>query len=148
MEMKSRITLPLDKRSKATAKELLKSLEDAEAQLEEVFKSPYFDTYITLLYQVADWNSQLKIGGTETKTSEDGVQYRIQKGKIDLFADKDNKEFERCFKYFSDILPILNALDEMRKKLTPDELKAVEATSEIDDARENIKAKLNGNSNK
>jgi len=145
MEIKSLLSLPKDKRSKASAKELLKALEEAEEQLGVIAESPYYDTYMTLKSQVSDWNEQLKIS-TEVKTSvgENGITVNTQKGKIDLFADKDSKEFDRAFKYFSDILPILNALDEMRKKLTPEELKKTEGTSEWDSAMEEVKTKLNG----
>lgn len=145
MEIKSRLSLPIEKRSKSSQKDLLRALDEAEGQLDKILKSPYYDTYITLSEQVSDWNAQLKIGEECSKTDEEGVTKKYVKGKIDLFADKDSKEFERAFKYFSDVLPLLNALDEMRKKLTPEEIKKIEATSEIDEVREGIMNKRNGN---
>lgn len=87
----------------------------------EFYKSPYFDTYITLYTQVSDWNAQLKIGEEKTTIGENGIQVKTQSGKIDLFADKDSKEFERVFKYFSEVLTILDALDKIREKLSPKE---------------------------
>ena len=146
MEISSRITLPISKREKASPKELLKALEEAEAQLEIVVRSPYYDTYMTLSNQVNDWNEQLKLKPGELQkrvigNDKDGnlIQVDWMPGKIDLFGSKDDKEFERVFKYFLEIIPLLDALDKLRQKLTPQELKQIESTSEIDDVRSSLK---------
>ena len=144
MEIKSRKSLPLEKRAKASKEELLKALEEAEEQLEIYLKSPYADSYLTLYFQIKDLNKQLKIADTDTTVTitSEGVDVgstKIRKGRLDLFADKDSKEYDRAFKYFDNSLAWHNTLDELRKKMTPEELKSVEQTSEVDDVRQRVK---------
>jgi len=91
----------------------------------EFYSSPYYETYITLYNQISDWNSQLTIteGKSKKKIINEGkdseITINVVPGRIDLFSDKDSKEFDRAFKYFSDILSLLDALDRIREKLSP-----------------------------
>jgi hypothetical protein len=84
---------------------VLAYVEHLEIQLNKFLKSPYAPTYMAILKQIEDWNAQL------------------QKNKIDLFADKDAKEFDRSWKYFMEAVEVLERLDKMRKLMTPEETK-------------------------
>lgn len=120
---------PITEDQIAKLKELAKKNTDVAALLDFyqiVTESPYYDTYITLYSQIQDWNDQLTIKPErEIIVDNDGIKEtgKITPGKIDLFADKDSKEFERVFKYFSDIVGILDAMDAIRGKLTPEQQK-------------------------
>ena len=89
---------------------------EAAAFIRAILQSPYLDSYITLYNQVSDWNSQLVI------RDEDVEGVKVTKGRIDIFSDKDSKEFDRTFKYFSDITGLLNCLDTLREKMTPEQV--------------------------
>ncbi len=80
-------------------------VEYLENKLSIFEKSPYVNTYTAIRLQVEDWNIQLR------------------EKKIDLFADKEAKEFERAFKYFMEASDVLDRLDKMRGKMTADEIK-------------------------
>jgi len=112
--------------------------DDVKALAQEyqtIVASPTYDTYITVLGQTRDWNSQLKIG-------LDG------KGKIDLFADKDEKAFERAFKYFHEILSLNDTLDKLRAKLSPEDKKrADKETAEQSGSTYEIALKKTGEKN-
>ena len=103
---------------------LLKHKDDSVKTLAKeymhIMTSPYYDTYITMFNQLRNWNEQLKIGDEET-IMVGSVEAKTQKGKIDLFADKDTKDFDRAFKYFSDVVSLCDALEKMKSKLTPEE---------------------------
>jgi hypothetical protein len=93
-------------------KEVLPYIESLENEL-NVFKlSPYVKTYLSILVQVDNFNNQL--------TSQ----------KIDLFADKDQKEFDRSWKYMLESVDMLEKLDKLRKLMTPEQQK--EAQKQID----------------
>jgi len=118
--------------------EKLAQKNEAVAELLEFYRtaieSPYYDTYITLYSQIQDWNDQLTIKPErEIIVDNDGIKEtgKVTPGKIDLFADKDSKEFERVFKYFSDIVSILNALDAIRLKLTPQQQEDIKKNQQL-----------------
>lgn len=129
MEIKSLLSLPKEKRSKASAKELLKALEEAEEQLGYFIHSPSVIAYKAINTQVERLCAQL------------------ESGTIDIFNPEDKVKFEMAHKFMTELTPYLDTLDAIRKRLSPDELKTVEGSSEIDSARENVIKKLNGNSN-
>jgi hypothetical protein len=101
----------------------------------EFANSPYYDTYITLFAQISDWNDQLKIAEHPETVSvtENGitVEKSVLKGKIDLFADKDSKEFDRAFKYFAEVVLLLDAMDKIRDRLNPKEKVDAEKAKKI-----------------
>ena len=89
---------------------------EAVAELLEFYRtvteSPYLNSYNTIYNQILDINSQLNI--------EDG-----QDGKIDIFTDKDDKSFDRAWKYMLDLKLLLENLDFIRKMISPDKQKQV-----------------------
>jgi len=120
-------------RPKITSKEVLAYVEYLEQELDKFNQSPYKATYITLKSQIDSFNEQLTIGSEETKTIEiDGQPHELVtvKGKIDLFASKDAKEFDRAYKYLDDCLGFAKNLAELKKLLTPEERKDIEAKLE------------------
>lgn len=126
MEIKSLLSLPKDKRSKASAKELLKALEEAEEQLGVFVNSPNVIAYNAIYRQVVKLCRQL------------------EEGEIDIFNVEDKIKFEMAHKFMTELTQYLVALDEIRKRMTPDEVKKTEGTSEWDSAMEEVKTKLNG----
>ena len=118
-------------------------------QWSEFYLSPYFKTYITLYRQIEDWNDQLTIKkGTEVeRIYNEGKESERREthihGKIDLFGSKDDKEFERAFKYFSDVITILNTLDNIREKISPEEAEKLDAgMSYLDRTADKRKSKI------
>jgi len=126
MEIKSLLTLPKDKRSKGSSKELLKALEEAEEQLGVFVNSPNVIAYNAIYRQVVKLCRQL------------------EEGEIDIFNVEDKIKFEMAHKFMTELTQYLVALDEIRKRMTPDEVKKTEGTSEWDSAMEEVKTKLNG----
>lgn len=135
MEIKSLLTLPKDKRSKASAKELLKALEEAEEQLEYFTTSPYSSGYVAIATQIESFNGQL------------------QERAIDIFDPSQKAVFEMGHKYSTEIMPYYDRLEEFRKRMTPVELLDAqkEVTSQVDSVRKKLlaeqKEKVNGSSN-
>lgn len=112
-------------RPKIKDPEVLKYVTHMEEELQKYRRSPYASTYITLLSQINDWNDQLTIKNT-VEVEHEGKKIPVTPGKIDLFADKEAKEFERAFKYFGDVLQMIKTLDEIRKLMTPEEQRVAE----------------------
>jgi hypothetical protein len=114
--------------TKEDAELLLKHKDEKVKELAKaylhVLESPYYDTYITISDQLKNWNEQLRLGEIVEKEIA-GVKCKVQDGKIDLFADKDTKDFDRAFKYFSDSLLLCETLEKMKAKLTPDEVQKI-----------------------
>lgn len=90
-----------------------------------VMSSPHLETYLIVKNQMSDWNQQLIIKKNETVPSPDGKSKTV-KGRIDIFADSDNKDFDRAVKYFSEIVKFHEILDTLRKRMTPEEIKKSE----------------------
>ncbi|MCZ2394915.1 MAG: hypothetical protein LC100_00055 [Chitinophagales bacterium] len=84
-----------------------KVLEELYREIVVIYQSPYYDTYLAILEQVEDFNRQLK------------------KNKMDLFADKEDKAFERGFKYMKEACDILSNLERLKEKMTHEEQKAI-----------------------
>ncbi len=108
---------------------ILVYVEDLEKQLEVFARSPYLATYLTIKSQIDSFNEQLTIKAPETKTIfVEGKEesFEVIPGKIDLFADKDSKEFDRAWKYLNEAPSLIKNLDELRKSLTPEETKKAE----------------------
>lgn len=88
--------------------------------LEKLLKSPYANTYLAIYKQIEDWNKQLN------------------EKNIDLFADKDSKEFDRSFKYFMEASDVLERLDKMRAKMSPQDLEEINKKKPLsEDSAEN-----------
>lgn len=91
-------------------------------------ESPYAETYTTIRDQITDWNEQLKIKEDEVRQRVIGnditgnlITVAWIPGRVDLFADKDTKDFERVFKYFDGAKSLVETLDAIRSKMTPEE---------------------------
>lgn len=100
-----------------------------EAQLSTITASPYFNTYITIKSQIDSFNEQLTIKEpikVKCMVGETMEEVEITPGKIDLFANKDSKEFDRAWKYLLESVDLNKKLDEVRKMLTPEETKKAE----------------------
>ena len=94
--------------------------------------SPYYESYKTLHDQLSSWNNQLSISDEKKERvlgyDKEGtaVKETYQQGYIDIFADKDSKEFERAIKYFDQMEGLLSKLDSIRMKMNPEERKQLE----------------------
>ena len=107
-------------------KAIIAYVEDLEAQLSAISSSPYYSTYITIKNQIDSFNDQLTIKDPIKRKIfvEDTLEeVEITPGKIDLFADKDSKEFDRAWKYLLESVDLNKKLDELRRLLTPEETK-------------------------
>jgi hypothetical protein len=101
-------------------KKIAEYVEELEAQLTLYTTSPYSKTYITIRKQIDDFNEQLTIRKTQIK-AENGEMVDALLGKIDIFGSKDDKEFERAWKYMMDAIDLHKKLDEFRGKMTKEE---------------------------
>lgn len=97
-------------------KSALAYIEHLEASLRLYENSPYLESYVTIYNQLKSFNEQLVI-----EISLDGTV----KGKIDLFAEKEDKSFDRTKWYFENILDLNKTLDSLRKLMTPEEVKEI-----------------------
>ena len=111
-------------RPKKIQKDIQPYIEHLEERVKKFESSPYVETYLTIHNQLSDFNKQLTITG-QTVVNSEGVKEK--KGKIDLFADKDDKSFDRMKWYFDKILDLNKNLDELRKMMTPDEVEDIKS---------------------
>ena len=84
-------------------------------------------TYLALRAQVDNWNDQITLG-EEMEVPDpvlEGKTIKIRKGQVDLFADKDTKDFDRVFKYLEKADDIEDSLQKMYDKLTSPEKEEV-----------------------
>ncbi len=91
---------------------ILAYIEPIEKRLDIFENSPYVQSYLAVYFQLVSFNQQLKIPEGYTKN-------------IDLFADKEDKSFDRTKWYFENILELNKTLDELRKLMTPDQQKEI-----------------------
>ena len=104
---------------------ILTYIEELETKLSLYEKSPYVKTYLTLLHQLDDFNEQLTI--QEKEMNVEGTMQKVKFGRIDLFGTKDEKEFERGFKYMIQVNDLLENIDKIRKKMTTEEKAEVDS---------------------
>lgn len=103
-------------------KNILAYIEFLESIQELITKNSRLRTYIALRQQVDSWNDQITIKEEVTMTvpgTEESV--KVRPGFVDLFADKDTKDFDRVFKYITEADGIEDRLQKMFEKLTPKE---------------------------
>lgn len=92
----------MDKPSqKASAKELWEYVEHLEDKLKIYTESPLESSYLALRSKIIEWNDQL------------------MNQPINLFADKDQKEFDRAHKFFSEQKPYFEQLKYLRNEMGP-----------------------------
>lgn len=126
----------------------LKSVKDPEilkyiAYLEEatdiLLNNSRAKTFIVLRKQVDSWNEQLIIRDEQRPDPEDPSKtVTVKAGYIDLFADKDSKEFDRVWKYLDGADDLEDKLAKMHEKLTPKEKEEVAKMREGSSAERNI----------
>lgn len=108
-----------------------------EEELSKFKTSPYYKTYLTIYNQIESFNDQLtirpkeKIKETRQKlVNKEIVDYEItleiQPGKIDLFGGKDEKEFDRAWKYMLESIDINKRLGELRSLMSPEERDSID----------------------
>lgn len=110
-------------------KNILPYVEYLESKLKKFEESPVCSQYLMLLNQLEDIAGQLVLREEEVEVEMEkgGMQkVKIMKGRIDIFSSKDEKEFERAIKYFSELPKILDTLESLRKRMTPEEQKEIE----------------------
>lgn len=127
----------------AGEKERIRQLEERNAELESRFermqRGNLLDTYQTIDGQHKSFNDQLKIGILKSSEGERVVGY------IDLFADKDAKEFDRAKWWLENYLDQCKSLRELYNMLTEEEKKEADnTTSSFDSVREKIAKEING----
>lgn len=118
-----------------TLKDAIVIIDELKVKLKKFTESPFVNTYITIKNQIDSFNEQLTISDeqvTRTYTiTKNGVledhSSTIEKGVIDLFADKDSKEFDRAWKYLNECVDLNKKLDELRTLMTPDQIKEVDS---------------------
>lgn len=97
-----------------------------EERLKIFETSPIAETYLTVYFQIKSFNAQLKLGEPKTEVGQDGITTNLTSGFVDLFAGKDDKSFDRTKWYFENILALNKTLLELRKLMTPEEIKEVD----------------------
>ncbi len=122
-------------------------LEKLLSDYQMLMSSPYAKTYITVYNQVEDFNDQLTIKDGETKQRVigqdkhgDDILSDYTPGKLDIFGSKDDKEFDRAWKYMNDSMSLLETLDKLRAKLSPEEKKQVAKILSADSAENYLNA--------
>jgi len=81
-------------------------IRQAHEVLDTIFKSPYFDSYITLKGQMSRWNKEI-----------------LTKNVKIVAEEEDDDAFKNVHNYFKELSFYTKSLDELEKKLLPDELK-------------------------
>jgi|SRR6185437_3372042 len=114
----------------------LKSVKDKKVidyinYLEAITKNSRYNTFIALRQQADSFNEQMTIRTVEKPHPEDSSRMvKVTCGYVDLFADKDSKEFDRIWKYMMEADAMEDKLDAMYKKLLPVEQEEVLKTVE------------------
>ncbi len=116
-------------------KAALAYIEYLEFELNKFKSSPYLKTYITISNQIDSFNEQLTIQTVkevEVKLPGGESQFvDVVPGKIDLFADKDEKSFDRGWKYLNECVDLNKKLDELRKLMTPEDVKELQKQTDL-----------------
>ena len=128
----------------------LKLLRERNAVLEKRFEDMQrgnrLNTYLAIDGQISSFNAQLIIGDGKTIKGVDGEpDIKVRSGYIDLFADKDAKEFDRSKWFFENYMDLIKSQAELYKMLTEEEKKEADnTTSDFDSVRERIAKEING----
>ena len=108
----------------------IKRIEELEKELRIFKESPYVDSYITIKKQLDNFNSQLSAK------------------MIDLFAEKEDKSFDKTKWYFEKILDLNKTLDALRALMTPDQQADLKAKEKLEGLSVAEKIALNGSGRK
>ena len=112
---------------KEEVEKFLKHSEKPVRQLAEwalsVLGSPYYTGYLTMKKQLDTWAEELKASPVGIISKE----------------DDDMKAFDKAHKFLDKMDEFYDKLAYFKTKLSPDELKQVESTSEVDEVRKALK---------
>lgn len=133
-----------------TKDEEIKLLKERNAELEKRFEALQrgnrLNTYLAIDGQISSFNAQLIIGDEKLIKGEEGEpDIKVRSGYIDLFADKDAKEFDRAKWFFENYMDLIKSQAELYKMLTEEEKKEADNTaSSFDSVREKVSKEING----
>lgn len=103
-------------------KSILAYIEHLEKSVSQIENNSRYKTFIALRKQVDNWNEQITIKEeVEMIIPGSGEKIKVKPGFVDLFADKDTKDFDRVFKYIMEADGIEDNLQKMFDKLKPEE---------------------------
>lgn len=117
--MKSIKLLPLEKRDKATVKQLLDALETAEAELKEYDTKSTKVIYKSMKYAVCELSKEIEQLVWETKEKKRNV--------IEL----EEKVFEKMTKFFDLVGDYDKTLESLRSKINPDEANKIDQETSV-----------------
>lgn len=113
---------------------------ELEKRFDDMQRGNLLNTYLTIDGQHKSFNEQLTIGVILDENNKQKVV-----GRIDLFASKDAKEFDRARWWLENYLEQSKNLRELYKMLTEEEKKEADNTaSSFDSVREKVSKELNG----
>lgn len=101
--MKSKSILPLDKRSTASAKDLLKALEACEGELDAITHSPLLPAYTAITKKINDWSLELS------------------NGSLSILDDEANDAFLRSHKFFIELSLYVDSRAKLLNQMSPEE---------------------------
>ena len=112
---------------------------ELEKRFDDMQRGNLLNTYLTIDGQHKSFNEQLTIGVILDENNKQKVV-----GRIDLFASKDAKEFDRARWWLENYLEQSKNLRELYKMLTEEEKKEADNTaSSFDSVREKVSKELN-----
>ena len=127
-------------------KKLEKSKDENVLELLDEYKrimaSNNLQAYLSLRDQLKDWDEQLIIKPDEVRKiirmegKEDEYVDEVTPGRIDLFADKDTKEYDRVLKYFERITALRKTLIDLKASLTEDETVLLKESDAVKKSKE------------
>ena len=113
---------------------------ELEKRFDDMQRGNLLNTYLTIDGQHKSFNQQLTIGVILDENNKQKVV-----GRIDLFASKDAKEFDRARWWLENYLEQSKNLRELYKMITEEEKKEADNTaSSFDSVREKVSKELNG----
>lgn len=117
--MKSLKLLPLDKREKATVKQLLEALQIAESELKE-----YDEKSTKIIYR----SMRITICEMAREIEELAVGNRDKKTRI---IESEDKVFDRVLKFFVEAGNYDKIIESLRSKINPDEANKIDQESSV-----------------
>ncbi len=102
------------------------ALEKYSEEYHKIKNKGAFKAYMVIHDQINSFSDQLTIRKERCPNPENpNEMIDVEFGKIDLFADKDQKEFDRAWKFLMEAADLLEGQDRLFKLLTEDEQKEV-----------------------
>lgn len=124
--------------------EVLSYISYLEERLRKIIENPRWKSYAAARSQVDNWNDQITLHISERPNPENAEQkVQVLGGFIDLFADKDSKEFDRVWKFISEVGALEDALEKMLLKLDTKEKESAETAVSTSSAEYHMYRKKN-----